>query len=151
MKHSNNNNLQQAKTWWGPVWRGLVVDPAGKHYRQMGTAFWLFVYLVIHADRRDGHLHRKYETIAGDMGISVRSVRRWLERLAKYKYVSLRQTGRSQVIHICKWKTLLSNAKAAKAGHSDRPEVFTQNGQSVSAKSLSTGKAADNHKGIKEN
>lgn len=93
------------KRWWRAVWRGLVVDAEAKHYRAMGSALWLFIYLVIHANPKSGTVNRKYQTIAGEMGISPRTIRSWLTRLMQQSYVSVTQTGRSQVIHISRWKT----------------------------------------------
>lgn len=94
----------QQKRWWRAVWRGLVVDAEAKHYRAVGPALWLFIYLIIHADPKSGVLNRKYQTIAGEMGISPRTLRLWLARLARHRYVTVTQTGRSQVIHISRWK-----------------------------------------------
>lgn len=102
-----------AKRWWRAVWRGLVVDHEGKHYRMMGPALWLLLYLIIHADRDRGVLSRKYKTIAADMGISQRTVRSWLTRLRQQNYVSVTPTGRSLVIHIRRWKSASALSKAA--------------------------------------
>lgn len=101
----------QQKRWWRAVWRGLVVDAEAKHYRAMGPVLWLFIYLVIHADPNSGSLSRKYRTIAGEMGISPRTIRSWLTRLSQHGYVTVTRTGRSQVIHISRWK----NASAYKS------------------------------------
>jgi len=105
------------KRWWRAVWRGLVVDAEANHYRAIGPALWLFIYLIIHADPKSGTLNRKYQTIAGEMGISPRTVRMWLARLARQSYVSVTQTGRSQIIHINKWK----NASAYQSVAQIRP------------------------------
>lgn len=101
--------LSHQKRWWRAVWRGLIVDSEAKHYLAMGSALWLFIYLVIHADPKSGTLNRKYQTIAGEMGISSRTIRSWLAKLIQYDYVTVTRTGRSQVIHISRWK----NASAA--------------------------------------
>ena len=100
----------KAKTWWGAIWRGVVVDAQAKHYRKMRLAFWLFVYLVIHADRKTGELRRKYQTVASEMGLSERTVRRFFKRLEAHGYISLTKTGRAQLIRICKWRQFLSGA-----------------------------------------
>jgi hypothetical protein len=92
------------KNWWGAVWRGLVVDEAATHYRRMDGALWLFLYLIIHADRVSGALRRKYVTIAHDMRVSERSIRGWMATLRRHGYVKTTSTGRGQVIHIEKWK-----------------------------------------------
>ena len=101
------------KRWWRAVWRGLVVDAEAKHYRAMGSSLWLFIYLIIHADPKSGNLNRKYQTIAGEMGISPRTVRSWLSRLMRCHYVTAVQTGRSQVIHISRWKNASARHTAA--------------------------------------
>ena len=73
------------KTWWGPVWRGLVVDPQARHRQKMRGALWLYLYLLIHADRTTGKLTRRYYTIAEDMGVPPRTVRQWTtERRKRY-------------------------------------------------------------------
>jgi hypothetical protein len=91
--------------WWAPVWRGLVVDPEAKHYRRMKNALWLFLYLVLHADRRTGKLSRKYRTIASEMGISPGTVRKWLRTLRQHGYVRAQGNGRCLRIEVNLWKT----------------------------------------------
>lgn len=93
------------RPWWGQVHRGLVVDSKAKHYRRMRGAVWLFLYLIIHANRADGTLRRKHNTVATDMGLPLSTVRRWIMTLRRHGYVSVTHTGRSQVIHIRRWKT----------------------------------------------
>jgi len=95
------------KSWWGPVWRGLVVDKNGKHIQQMGKSLWLFIYLIIHADREEGFLDRCYETIMTDMGIKNKStVRNWMDRLKKYKYIQTTRRPYSLYIEICNWRSI---------------------------------------------
>ncbi|HZS04839.1 MAG TPA: helix-turn-helix domain-containing protein [Blastocatellia bacterium] len=102
------------KNWWGSVWRGLVVDSRARHYQTMRGALWLFLYLVIHADRRTGTLIRRCRTVAGEMGMPLSTVRRWLSTLRRQGYVTTRRTGRSVVIHIEKWKPITAGAKVTK-------------------------------------
>ena len=94
-------------TWWGAVWRGLVIDAEGKHISNLGRAVWLYLYCIIHADRKTGVLTRRLSTIAVDMHIPLRTVRRWLSILRNLDYVKVQQTGRSSVIHISRWKPWL--------------------------------------------
>lgn len=94
------------KTWWTPVWRGLVVDPEGKHLRRMGKALGLHLYLISHADRRSGRLKQKYETIARDMGFPVRTIRAWMRRLHFYDYVRITKTGRAMIIDVLRWRPI---------------------------------------------
>lgn len=134
-----NHHQPQGKTWWGPVWRGLVVDSTAKHYRQMRNACWLFLYLIIHADRRTGQLYRKYSTIAADMGLSVRTVRRWLARLQQQGYISTIPTERAQTISIQKWRALVRAEQGSKEV-SGRTQAVRSGGQIRPTGDLSTGK-----------
>lgn len=117
------------KTWWGQLYRGLVVDMDAKHYRQMRSSLWLFSYFVIHANRKDGTLRRKYETIARDMGLSVSTVRRWMMTLKRGGYIKVEQTGHAQLIHIQKWKASATRPKLSGTDHSDGPSMSTQSVQ----------------------
>jgi hypothetical protein len=94
------------KTWWAPVWRGLVVDLHGKHYRCMKNAIWLFLHLVLHADRRSGRLKRKCKTIAEEMGVPEKTIQRWLKALKDNGYIETRNTGRCLEIGIKLWKNI---------------------------------------------
>jgi hypothetical protein len=105
------------KRWWRAIWRGLVVDPEAKHYRTIGPALWLLIYLIIHADPATGVVRRKYKTIAEDMGLPARTVRGWLARLSRGSYVWINNTGRSLVIHIGKWKNASAPHRVSQPRH----------------------------------
>lgn len=92
--------------WWTPLWRGLPVEPTAKHFRTMGSAVWLYLYLLVFANRTTGNLFRRNSTIAQDMGLSSRTVSRWLKILKDGGYIEVRQTGRSLHISITKWKPI---------------------------------------------
>src|ERR1044071_3582051 len=96
----------QSNTWWAPLWRGLVVPQGYKHYKAMGSAIWLFSYLLLHADRKTGRLIRKLDTISKEMEINKRTIRYWVSRLRKHSYITTKHTGRSLEIFIQKWKPL---------------------------------------------
>lgn len=105
----NNPSKQlNEKSWWGPIWRGLVVDPGAKHYLKIRSALWLFIYLILHADRKTGELYRRYDTISRDTGIPKRTVRRWLAVLEKAGYVEVDRGRQSSAfsIRIRRWKAL---------------------------------------------
>ena len=104
MRCSMNYPTNNSKDWWAPLWRGLVVDPEAKHYRRMKSALWLFIYLVLHADRQSGSLKRKLQTISLDTGIKARTIRGWLRCLRSAGYIETRSTGRCLVIVVLKWK-----------------------------------------------
>ena len=94
------------KTWWSPLWRGLIADPKATHYKRLRSSLYLLLFCILHADRRTGTLYRKLPTIAAEMGISVYTIRKWLATLRKYGYVTTRSTGRATHITIQKWKPL---------------------------------------------
>jgi|ERR1041384_977716 hypothetical protein len=100
-------NRYQAKAWWGPIWRGLVVEETAKHYKAMGRAVWLYVYLIVHADRRKGTLFRLLPTISKDMGLKVRTIRQWLSVLRKRGYIKTKSTGRALEITIERWRPIM--------------------------------------------
>ena len=101
-----NSIRKNQKDWWAPVWRGLVVDPEGRHCRAMKNALWLFLYFLLNADRKKGFLLRKIKTITTDMGIKRDTILRWLKILRREGYISTRNTGRYLLIQIEKWKPL---------------------------------------------
>ncbi|HEX8459223.1 MAG TPA: hypothetical protein VF656_18160 [Pyrinomonadaceae bacterium] len=104
-------NQGKPKTWWGAIWRGLVVDEEAKHYRNMKSAVWLFIYLLVHADRSSGKLQRKYATIARDMQVSEGTIRSWMQRLRHHHYIHVTSSGRGLLIHIRLWKTFTPSAR----------------------------------------
>lgn len=97
---------EPVKTWWAPIWRGLVADPEGKHVRRLDGTIWLLLYLILHAERRTGTVRCRLKTIAVSMGMPLRTVQRWLRRLRAGGYVTVRETGRVAQIGILRWKTL---------------------------------------------
>jgi len=99
------------KQWWAPVWTGLVMDAEAKHYRKMKNAIWLFLYLLLNANRRNGVLMRKVRTISKDMGITRDTTLRWLKILRIEGYIVTLNTGRYLSIQIKNWKGLSRPSK----------------------------------------
>jgi hypothetical protein len=98
------------KQWWAPVWKGLVMDADAKHYLKMKNAVWLYLYLLVNANRATGVLMRKTRTITADMGVSRDMILRWLSLLRKEGYIATQNTGRSLTIQINNWKPLAKHA-----------------------------------------
>lgn len=105
-KRQPTQNTDAVRCWWGPIWRGLPVEPTARHYKAMGKAVWLYIYFVIHANRKTGVLYRLVPAIAQDMGLSVRTIQYWLTKLRKTGYVKITSTGRGLEISVLKWKPL---------------------------------------------
>jgi len=104
-------NSQTQKQWWAPVWKGLVMDAEAKHHRMMKSAVWLYLYLLLGANRKTGILMRKIETISKDMGIPRDAVSRWLNVLRDGGYIVTTNTGRSLTIQVTRWKALAGAGK----------------------------------------
>ncbi len=100
------NRESEQKQWWVPVWTGLVMDRDAKHYKKMKNAVWLFLYLILNANRKSGFLMRKVRTISSDMGTKKNTVLRWLSVLREQGYIATENTGRCLLIQIKKWKAL---------------------------------------------
>ena len=99
-------NTNGGKQWWAPVWTGLVMDREAKHLKKIKSAVWLYLYLVLNANRSSGFLMRKIRTISTDMGISRSTITGWLNVLRKHGYIATQNTGRCLLIQIQRWKTL---------------------------------------------
>jgi hypothetical protein len=105
-------NERSQKQWWAPVWKGLVMDPGAKHYGTMKNAVWLYLYLLLNANRKTGTLMRKIGTVSCDMGVTRDTVLRWLKVLRLGGYVQTINTGRSLTIQVTRWKALSGVGKA---------------------------------------
>jgi hypothetical protein len=100
--------LASKNSWWAPVWRGLVVNKGGKHYRAMRSAVWLYLYLIVHADRKTGRLFRRTSTIASDMGVRPETIRYWMAMLRQHGYITSKTTGRALDMSVERWKRIES-------------------------------------------
>lgn len=80
------------------------MDHDAKHYRKMRNAVWLYLYLLLNADRKTGSLSRKLRTISSDMGISKNMIMRWLNILRTEGYIATKSNGRCLSIKIAKWR-----------------------------------------------
>ncbi|MHB8174922.1 MAG: hypothetical protein ACYDFU_10740 [Nitrospirota bacterium] len=93
---------KERKDWWAPVWTGLVMDPGCVHYTRMKSAVWLYLYLVVNADK-NGTLERNINAISRDTGIKERTIKHWLDILRKGGYIQTRNTGRSLCFVVNLW------------------------------------------------
>ncbi len=108
-----NEKAASGKTWWAPLWQGLVMDPQAKHYHRLGQAVWLFLYFLVNANRRTGLLVRRARTISTQTGFKPRTIRQWLKTLRDEGYIGTRCTGRYLEIEIRRWKTIASRHSSA--------------------------------------
>jgi hypothetical protein len=82
------------------------MDSEAKHYRTMKNAVWLYLYLLLNANRKTGTLMRKIGTVCNDMGVTRDTALRWLHALRSEGYVETVNTGRSLTIQVTRWKAL---------------------------------------------
>jgi DNA-binding transcriptional ArsR family regulator len=76
----------------------------------MDGAVWLFLYLLLHAERRSGLVRVRIATVAERMGAPQRTVQRWLRRLLAHGYVDLREEGKVLGVVISRWRATASRA-----------------------------------------
>ncbi len=112
----NGNQLKQTsavlqKNWWTPVWSGLVLDNEAKHKKAIRQAIWLYLYLLTVANRGNGQLFRRLNTIARETGFHPRSIERWLKGLREKGYIETLSTGRYLQISITRWKPISKRVK----------------------------------------
>ena len=96
--------------------KNSLIEP--KHYKRMGDSVWLFLWAVDHVTREVinatgerigivfGNMPQRDEDIAGDIGCSVKTIRRWRNRCIANDYIGIRRTpyGFSMwVRHSKKW------------------------------------------------
>ena len=96
--------MNTKKDWWTPIRVGLLTDK--KHRDRMGQAIWLYGYPHLYADRQTGRLARNCETIALEIGASVKTVQRWMRLLEKKKYIQLRRLPHGFSIQIEKFRPI---------------------------------------------
>jgi len=131
--HQDLINSKSEKQWWAPVWKGLVMDEKAKHYRRMKNAIWLFLYLLLNANRKTGFLLRKVKTISSDMAVHRNTVFRWLNTLRTQGYIATENTGRCLHIRIEKWKGIAEIEKAGQQKQQTCNPQSTKSGTSLKA------------------
>lgn len=106
LRHRYSKGPGRSRNWWVHIWGGLIRDVSGKHREAMGQAIWLYLYLLLGANWKNGIVLRKISTIADQMGSNKRTIYRWLRRLRKNGYIETRSNGRALKIAITKWRPI---------------------------------------------
>ena len=122
-KSFKGTDRKSQKQWWVPVWTGLVMDDKAKHHKNMGSAIWLFLYLVLNAYSKTGFLSTKIKTICSETGIKRNTVIRWLNTLRKHQYIATGSTGRGLFIQIKQWKSLTSDVTDTRPQNQQIPDL----------------------------
>jgi DNA-binding MarR family transcriptional regulator len=108
-KISNTYKTKIIKSWWFPVWKGLIIDSNAKHRKKMGTSIWLYLYLLFSTNRRNGTVSKKQKDIAEDLGLTVRTIQKHLFRLRKNNYIQVEKQVKTPKITITKYKVFNQN------------------------------------------
>jgi hypothetical protein len=98
--------------WWTPLWRGLVADPESKHRKAMGASAWLFLYLLMYANRKTGIVRRSLGVMHSDTGYPIRTIQSHLRKLRLKGYITTKHSGHYLKITIAKWKAFHHPSKA---------------------------------------
>jgi hypothetical protein len=114
--------------------KNSLLEP--KHYRAMGDALWLFVWCVDHVTKEVsneksgerigrvlGTMPQCDENIAGALGCSARTVRRWRHKLVRGGYLGCRRTPNGHTLWVRKSKKWAN--RTAEGQMSDRPQLAT--------------------------
>jgi DNA-binding transcriptional ArsR family regulator len=91
-------------SWWFPVWKGLIIDSNAKHRINMATSIWLYLYLLLSVNRKNGITSKKQKDMAKDLGYSVRTIQKHLFRLKSNGYITIEEQVKMPKIQITKWK-----------------------------------------------
>lgn len=70
----------------------------------MGSAVWIFLYLLTYANRKTGITRRKISQIREDTGYPARTIQRYLKRLSEQDYITITRAKQYLHIQIKKWK-----------------------------------------------
>jgi len=94
---------QNKKDWWAPVFRSLI---SYQNYKKIGNAIWLYLYFLVHADRKTGFLFRKLRTISKETNFPLSTIKKWLKVLKDCEYVVTKGNGRYLFIKVNNFKML---------------------------------------------
>jgi hypothetical protein len=99
-------SAEDKKEWWFHLPSDLSFDSA---FWKQGKAVRLYLYLCSFTDRKTGILFRKYETIARDLKVSPKTVKRWMDVLRKNKYIKTSRLSHGFTIQIADFKSIIKN------------------------------------------
>ena len=75
-----------------------------KHCQAIGSAVWLFMYILDRADWEDGTFRGYTDADAAeDLGSPRLTIKKWRSRLARHNYIVCQQSLHSQTLYVNKW------------------------------------------------
>lgn len=117
-----------------------LLDP--KHYRQMGDAIWLFLWLldkmtIIDGEKGEGLVLGgkpiKFDEIGTEIGVSRSTYLRWIETLSEANYIKTKRTPYGLIITVHKAEKIFgNNGQKKRSAKNDTSEMFQNEGRDVS-------------------
>jgi len=98
----------KTKNLFGPVLQEIVADMQGKHYRRLKNALWIYLYLVIYANPKNGKLTSTVTKIAISTGHQEETINSWLGNLKKWHYISIEKHGEELQFKVSQWKKMFA-------------------------------------------
>lgn len=86
------------KSRYAPIGEKFIQNPDLQ--KRVGSAVWLFLYLVLNRDWKTGTLQRRVETIASDLKRNRKQIQRWLRALEDEGLITTRRLCRGYFIEI---------------------------------------------------
>lgn len=117
------NKVLKNKSWWRPLWSGLIIHPTAKHLDRMGNSVWLYLYFLLKATQPTGTLATSYKTISKEMGVSRETIRKWLRVLKKNNYVEVINMSKGLSVQIRSYKSTGCPEQATVSGQISPLEV----------------------------
>lgn len=117
-----------------------LLDP--KHYRQMGDAIWLFLWLldkmtIIDGEKGEGLVLGgkpvKFEDIGNEIGVSRSTYIRWIDALTEANYIATKRTPYGLIFTVHKAEKIFGNSNSKKrSAKNDTSEMFQKDAGDVS-------------------
>lgn len=95
----------QGSRWYFPVYEGLF---DAKHQEQMGPALWLYGWMLARAwvAQHDGVLSYSHIEAANELGVDVRTIKRWFSLLQESVYITTRARHAYHLeVAVTNWRT----------------------------------------------
>jgi hypothetical protein len=75
--------MAEQLTIYSRLWPGQFLTD----FEQTGEALWFFLYLLTRANPETGYCHASFEAMAEEIGVSVETLKLWLEQLEGEGYL----------------------------------------------------------------
>ncbi|MGH9715298.1 MAG: hypothetical protein ACRD4R_00995 [Candidatus Acidiferrales bacterium] len=105
--------------------RGVLFE--ARHYERMGSAIWLYAWLVLRQTHQTGETGWvlggapvRYKEIEEETGFNARTLERWMSTLRRYGYIQTEAAMGGLIVRITKAKKHSQARNSAESGGADR-------------------------------